>query len=309
MISLRQHVASLVAVLLALAVGIALGGGLLAGGDDDPDGSHVDQAAAAAADSDGSGSPDPDEASSYADAFAASGATRLYAAGLDGHAVAVLAMPGSEPAQIKSLTTQVTAAGGAITGTFDASAALLSPSEKTVVDTLGNQLVSQLADPRLEAAAPTYERMGEVMALAMATDQLSSARADASAVAIRQALADADLVTSPADVRNAPLLLVVLPPGSEGSSESLAATTILSGLVNGMAANAAGVVVAGDTRSASDGELAALRSSELVGPISTVDGVETTIGQVTTVLALAAVLSGTGGAYGPSGADGPVPLG
>ena len=35
MISLRQHIASLVAVFLALAVGIPLGGGLLASDDED----------------------------------------------------------------------------------------------------------------------------------------------------------------------------------------------------------------------------------------------------------------------------------
>ena len=63
---------------------------------------------------------------------------------------------------------------------------------------------------------------------------------------------------------------------------------MLSGLVNGLATNAAGVVVVGDTDSAEDGELAALRSVKLAGPISTVDGVETTLGQVTTVLALIA---------------------
>ena len=117
-------------------------------------------------------------------------------------------------------------------------------------------------------------------------------RADPAAVTIRQALADAELLTSPTDVRNAPLVLVVLPPGDEGAAESLATKTILAGLVNGLAANAAGVVVTGDTESAADGELAALRASELVGAISTVDGLETTIGQVTTVLALTSVALG-----------------
>jgi hypothetical protein len=303
MISLRQHVSSLVAVFLALAVGIALGGGLLADSDDEPG----DQPSGAA--SAGATEPPSADAASYADAFAAAGAARLYANSLDGHAVAVLAMPGAEPSQVKSLTAQVIAAGGAITGTFIAGDALLEPGQKTLVDTQGSQLQTQLADPRVDTAATTYDRMGELIAMAMATDQQSSARADAAAVAIRQALAESGLLTSPADVRTAPLVLVVLPPGSKGATESLAVTTILSGLTNGLAANAAGVVVTADTQSADDGQLAALRSSELVGAISTVDGLDTTIGQVTIVLALAAVLSGTGGSYGASGADGAVPLG
>jgi copper transport outer membrane protein MctB len=304
MISLRQHVTSLVAVFLALAVGIALGGGLLAD-DEDQAG---DQPGSPAASTPTSQAPAGDVAS-YADAFATAGAARLYANGLDGHAAVILGMPGADPAQIKTLTGQIIAAGGAITGTFTAGEALVDPEQRTMIDTLGTQLTTQLADPRIDPAATTYDRMGELIALAMSTDQVSSVRADPAAVAIRQALADASLLTSPTDVRNAPLLLVVLPPGEEGASDSLATKTILAGLVNGLGSNAAGVVVTGDTDSAEGGELAALRGSELVGPVSTVDGVETPIGQVTTVLAMMNVLLGTGGAYGASGPDGAVPLG
>ncbi|MCW2759776.1 MAG: hypothetical protein JWO46_3522, partial [Nocardioidaceae bacterium] len=125
----------------------------------------------------------------------------------------------------------------------------------------------------------------------------------------RESLAAAGLLTSPQDVRNAPLVLVVLPPGQEGAGASLATRTILSGLAGGIRHNAAGVVVVGDEESADGGELAALRESELAVPISTVDGIETTIGQVTAVLALEAVIAGGTGSYGASGSDGVVPLG
>jgi copper transport outer membrane protein MctB len=302
MISLRQHVTSLVAVFLALAVGIALGGGLLGDSADEPDDrptTPVSQPSQAPA----------GDLASFADTFAAAGAARLYANGLDGHASVILAMPGADAQQIKTLSGQITAAGGAITGTFTAGEALVDPGQRTMIDTLGSQLATQLADPRIDPAATTYDRLGELIALAMSTDQVSSVRADPAAVAIRQALADASLLTSPVDVRNAPLILVVLPPGDEGAADSLATKTILAGLVNGLGSNAAGVVVSGDSDSAEDGELAALRGSELVGPVSTVDGLETPIGQVTTVLAMMNVLLGTGGAYGPAGPDGAVPLG
>ena len=151
--------------------------------------------------------------------------------------------------------------------------------------------------------------MGQLLGVAMSTTQASSVRADLAAVSVRESLAGAELLTSPADVRNAPLVLIVLPPGEEGAESSLATRTILSGLVSGIGHNAAGVVVVGDEDSADDGELAALRESELTGPISTVDGIETTIGQVTAVLAMQAVISGTTGSYGASGSDGVVPLG
>lgn len=300
MISLRQHVTSLVAVFLALTVGIALGGGLLGqdGGDDGrAAGSSTTPPATAT-----------DEASDFADAFAGAGADRLYADGLKGHAAAILALPGADVAQIKALQAQVLAAGGAVTGTFTVGATLVDPGQKELVDTTSAQLTVQLGDPRIVPTAPAFERMGQLIGLALATTQPSSVRADLAAVAVRESLGGSRLLSSPADVRNAPLVLVVLPPGADGASASLATRTVVAGLVSGVAHNAAGVVAVGDTASADDGELAALREAELPGSVSTVDGLETTIGQVTTVLAMAAVFAGTTGSYGASGADGAVPL-
>ena len=264
MISLRQHVASLVAVFLALAVGIALGGGPLANDDDDSDGDDQPTTTATA-----KPAPISDSQSEFADAFAAAGAARLYAGGLNGHAAAILTMPGAETALVKALQAQIIAAGGSITGTFAAGDKLVDEAERSAVDSLGSQLTTQLVDPRVETTAPTYERMGQLLGVAMATTQASSVRADLAAVSVRESLAGAELLTSPADVRNAPLVLIVLPPGEDGAESSLATRTILSGLASGIAHNAAGVVVVGDEDSADDGELAALRESELTGTIST----------------------------------------
>jgi len=309
MISLRQHVASLVAVFLALAVGIALGGGPLADGDGSDDRAAGDHAGTSTAPTQPSDSDQASaRASEFADAFAGQGAARLYADGLDGHAVAILALPGAESAQVKALQAQLVAAGAAITGSYTAGDALVDADQKTLVDTVSAQLTAQLADPRGDPAAPTYERMGQLLGIAMATTQTSSVRADLAAVSVRESLGGAGLLTAPEDVRNAPLVLVVLPPGEVGAEASLATRTILSGLVSGIGHNALGVVVVGDEASAADGELAALRESDLTGPVSTVDGIETTMGQVTTVLAMEAVLAGTTGSFGASGSDGAVPL-
>ena len=302
MIPLRHHVAALVAVFLALAIGIALGGGLL-GGDDDGD-DRAEPASTSSAEP----APADDGQAEFADAFVSEGAARLYAGGLNGHAAAILALPGAEPAEVKALQAQILAAGGAITGTYAAGDKLMDPEERSSIDSLGTQLTGQLVDPRIEATAPTYERLGQLLGVAMATTQATSVRADLAAVSVRESLAGAELLTSPADVRNAPLVLVVLPPGQEGAESSLATRTILSGLASGIAHNAAGVVVVGDEDSADGGELAALRESDLVGAISTVDGVDTVLGQVTAVLAMQAVIGGTTGSFGASGSDGVVPL-
>ena len=123
-ISLRQHVASLVAVFLALAVGIALGGGLLADTDDDATTSR------SATSQPRSRRRPRTSVATFADAFAGAGAARLYANGLDGHAAAILTMPGAETAQVKALQAQIIAAGGAITGTFTAGDKLVDADER-----------------------------------------------------------------------------------------------------------------------------------------------------------------------------------
>jgi hypothetical protein len=306
MIPLRQHVASLVAVFLALAVGIALGGGLLVGDDDAADDTPTGPSSGPSTGAPAASSAGTD---TFAEAFAAAGASRLYANGLDGHATAILAMPDADPTQVKNLQTQVAAAGGAITGTYAVGPKLVDPASKSLVDDVGGTLFTQLADPRVDPQATTYDRMGILLALAMGTTQPTSVRADLAAVAIRSSLADAELLSSPSDVRNAPLVLVVLPPGDQGAEESLAIRGILTGLVNGIASNVSGVVVVADSDSAKDGELAALRGGELVGAISTVDGIESSMGQVTAVLAMSAIFAGSFGSYGASGSDGAVPLG
>jgi hypothetical protein len=294
----RTGVHVLAAVTLSLAVGIALGGGPLTG-------NHRGDAAPSDEPTSATSTPAPPAPTDYAAEFAGAGASRLYANGLFGHATAVLAMPGADQATVDALLAQVDAAGGASTGTYTVGAALVDPAQRATLDQVGSGLAGQLNDPRLNPAAGTYELMGQVLGLAMATKEQSSVRADPAAYAARTALADAGLLTSPKEVRSAPLVLIVLPPGTTGGAADEA---LLSGLANGLGSTAAGVVVVGDEESATSGDLAALRGTTLSGPVSTVDGVETVLGQMTAVLALTAVLSGSGGSYGASGANGPVPL-
>ena len=209
LVSARTHVVSLVAVFLALAIGIALGGGPL-GGAAGSDTSAGDEESPAADTPSPAAAVDP----AYADDFAANGAARLYADGLSGHAAAILALPGADAAQVKSLTAQVLAAGGALTGTYTLDAEALDPEAESDLDAATGELATSLGDPRVDPSVEVHERTGRLLALAMATDQQSSTRADASATTIRSAFADSGLLASPVDVRLAPLVLVVLPPGA-----------------------------------------------------------------------------------------------
>lgn len=287
MISYRHHIVSLVAVFLALAVGVVLGGGPLTdlGRDESPAAATTHQERAVA------------RTASFGDDFAAASATTLYAGGLKEHTVSIVTLPGADGDTASALGAQVEAAGGTVTGTYDAQAALVDAGQKSLVDTLGSQLMTQLGSDAVTADAPTYDRIGQLIGLGVASSDLPGA----GAVSVRESLSGAELLTSPQDASRGQVVLVVLGDDVDPA--------ILSGIVSGLAAKATGVVVAGDTASATaSGDLAGLRAEPAAEKVATVDGADTPLGQVTTVLALIRSLTVQGGSFGASGSDGAVPL-
>jgi hypothetical protein len=287
-ISFRHHVVSLVAVLLALAAGVALGGGPLSELARDP--------ATASAAASGQRQEAQREVS-FGDDFAAAGAATLYDGRLADQTVSILTLPGADKDVVTGLAAQVERAGGAVAGTYDAQPVLVDASEKSLVDTMGSQLMTTLGDDAVSTDASTYPRLGQLIGLALAAPDGSPK----DATSIRQSLAGADLLSSPADARPASLVLVVLGDDVDDA--------ILSGLLSGLAAKATGVVVAGDAASGVDGDLHALREEPVADDVTTIDGVDVVVGQVSAVLALARSLEVSGGAFGASGSDGAVPLG
>lgn len=284
MIRSRRYAVPLTAVLLALATGVALGAGPLSGAGS-------------------SASPAPRvvtraPAPGFSDAFAASVAPRLYAHGLAGRPVAIVTMPGADPATVSALSAQVRAASGRVTGTYAVAGQLVAAQQKNLVDTLGIQLAHQLKG-RTDAGASTYPRMGELLAIAAANRGSSQGAPGSDAAAVRQSLTAAKLLSVPAGhPLTAPLALVVL-----GTPMNQA---IADGLLTGLASRARGVVAVAPTR---DATLAGFHADGVTRHVTTVDGSETEAGRVAAVLALIRAWRTQGGAFGASGSDGAVPLG
>jgi len=289
---IRRLLITFVAIVMAMAAGIALGGGPLS-----DIGRTPSQAAAPPAEP--AADPQDEARAAYADAFAAGIAPSLYAGRLHGHPVAIVSLPGADPALVESLTAEVRAAGTQVIGTYGLRRPLVDPGEKTLVDTLGLQLVEQLGTDVVTADATTYDRIGQLIGRAVSATKKSAALDAARVSSLRASLKGAGLMALPEDEPNvAPLVLVVTGKDVE--------PLVLDGLVSGLAAVAKGVVVAGPT---ADAGVAGLRSQPPVRAVATVDGTETTAGRVTTILALVHVLTTPGGSFGASGADSPVPLG
>jgi hypothetical protein len=288
-ISFRHHIVSLVAVFLALAVGVVLGAGPLSDVGAAADGPTT------------TASTDPAEqaAASYSDDFVEASTPQLVESALADRSVTLVTLPGADEQAVSALEELVGTAGGTTTGRYALTQTMLEPGEKALVDTLGSQLAEQQQDGVVDADATTYERIGQLLGRAIATGGGGEATASAS---VLEGMQGAGLVTLPKDAgTRAPLVLVVLgdPPEGEG------ADAIAAGISQGLAAAARGVVVAGTVSDGGEGQLARLRDGDAAG-VTTVDGIDTAAGRVAAVLSLARAESG--GAFGASGEDGPAPL-
>lgn len=298
MISYRHHVVSLVAVFLALAVGVVLGGGPLSELGRDRDTATARQASAETG---------PIAQAGYGEAFATATAARLYDDALAERPVALLALPGADEDTLTALSDQVQVAGGEVAARYELQARLTDPTSSTLVDSLGTQVLEQLGDAPaargIDPEAPAYVRLGQLTGLAVGSSSEAGGEVTDAGRTVRDSLSEAGLVTSPEpDAALAPLLVVVLGDDQQVDPD------VLQDLLSGLSATTQGVVLAGPTSSGADGVLATLREDGGVEGVPSVDGVETAPGQVTTLLALLRAPSGAGGDFGVAGADGAVPV-
>ncbi|KRE95931.1 hypothetical protein ASG76_02375 [Nocardioides sp. Soil774] len=297
MITLRHHLLTIVAVFLALAAGIVLGGGPL---------SDVGPTVAASSRDDASAEADGGAQADYTEAFVSTLAPPVLSGRLADRSVALVTVPGADEQLVTALGQQVDAAGGTVAARYDLTADLVDPTQKSLVDTLGSQLLTQQAKDDVAADASTYDRIGQLLGLAIASKDPAGQDVTGKARAVLDAVSGAGLMGEAGDVeRRAPLVLLVL--GDDAADDG--ADAVLAGLVEGLSAQAVGVVAVGVTADGEDGQLGRLRADPAAARIATVDGIDTTAGRVAAVMTLQRSLTTQGGAFGASGADGPVPLG
>jgi hypothetical protein len=296
-ITLRHHVLTIVAVFLALAAGIVLGGGPL---------SDVGATVATASKETSAEPAGESVQGAFSEAFAAALGPGVLAGRLADQQVALVTVPGADEQLVSALGEQVAAAGGTVSARYALADDLVDPAQKSLVDTLGSQLLTQQAGDAVPAEASTYDRIGQLIGLAIATKEPAGQDVNGKARAILDAVGGAGLLAPPGGTSSrAPLVLLVL--GTDADDEG--SDAILAGLAQGLAAQAAGVVVAGESRDGGTGQLGRLRAAPAAASVASVDGIDTAAGRVTAVLALARSLSTPGGSFGASGSDGPVPLG
>ena len=310
MINFRYHVVSIVSVFLALAVGVALGGGPLKG---EVDNTLVDQVKA---DRQAKADFRAEIASlrgtnAFSDSFATTVAPKLIANTLKGRVVSLVVLPGAEQATVGSLSELVTQAGGTVGGTVRVGDGLLDVGNKQLVDELGTQLIDGVSDVEVSDDASGYQRLGALLARAIGTDEDAGAVVDDTANGILSGFSTASLLSAEGDLtRRGSLVLVVTGNGSGSAEERQGTNSILTAVVQAVDERTDGVVVTGPVASAREGGVvAAIRDDVVVArDVSTVDTLDRTAGEVVTLMALAGQAAGDSGHYGAvDAADGAMP--
>ena len=295
-LSLRAHVVSLVAVFLALALGVLVGTTALNGPvlDDLEDRVRALSGDKAALEGRLAAAREQTQAQEQATASLSPVVT---AGRLTGQRVVVLSTPDAPGRLREELLPVLRAAGARVTGSVRLRPALLDQANRQQLD----DLVAQVAVPG--ADLPEGEPLDRAVAQLAQVLVSSAAAPDADVTGrVLGAYAGQGLVDVEGDV--APATLAVLLTGDTradvAEQDGEARDRALLGLVRGLDLGSSGAVVAGLPGSAGeDGLLGALRADgAMTDRVSSVDAADTPTGRLAVVLALQEQRGGGSGAYG-----------
>ena len=332
MIDFRYHLVSIVAVFLALAVGIVLGSTELQGRTFSAlsalNDSLKSQYQAAAAQRDAYQAQ-----AGGADAFLRSSETLLLGNGklLAGQKIVLITEPGAPGSVIKGVEAAATDAGGTVTGQVALQPAFNDFSGTTEA-ALNSVTGSISARQGITLTPVTNDQTGyqqnaaQLIAAAIlqktapattgggngAAGGNQSGLSDADAQTLLQAYAQASFITLNGSPTNRATLAVIVAPGSVPSSGASDPTNrVLVAIAHEFASASAVTVIAGPTAvSGQPGSaISMVRSSSVSGQVSTIDNADTTQGQITVMQAIATQLAGgKPSSYGISGANAVSPV-
>ena len=312
MIDFRYHLVSIVAVFLALAIGIVLGSTELQG----PAYNFLDRTTAKLQNELGQVTSQRDAAQQQVtqdDAYAQAVEPAVLRDLLTGQRLLIVTEPGAQSSVVSGISTAANDAGAAVTGQinlapkfFDTSGTTQDSLNQTTLD------VAQTANITLDTSATYQQQAAQVIASEILTKSAGSTSSGSSgsqsaggqganAETMLQAYAASQfLSTTGQPATPATLVIVVTPQNapSDGSANEL--DQVLIPLAQELAAKSAATVVVGSSSGSGAGSpIAVLRSNNVSNQVSTVDDADLVSGQTVAIQALAAQLAtGKAGSYG-----------
>ena len=307
MIDFRYHLVSIVAVFLALAIGIVLGSTELQG----PAYNLLDKTTSKLQNELGQVSSQRDAAQQQAtegEMYAQAVEPTVLRGLLTKQRLLIVTEPGAQSSVVSGISSAALAAGASITGQinlapkfFDTSGTTQDSLNQTTLD------VAQAAGITLDSSATYQQQAAQVIASEVLTTAASSdgkppaADQATNAATMLQAYAASQFLSTTGQPASAATLAVVVTPQnppSDGSADQL--DQVLIPLVTELAAKSSATVVVGSSAGSGAGSpIAVLRSNNVSSQVSTVDDADLVAGQTVAMQALAVGLAGgKAGSYG-----------
>jgi Copper transport outer membrane protein, MctB len=290
-ISFRYHLVSIIAVFLALSLGIVVGTTALNGPITADLRRQVDslkQDRATLAGQVNSLQGQVADAERFADSYGG----QIVKGSLTGKNALMIGLPGAETSTKDAIAKQIAAAGGKVTGRIQITTDYVDPKRASDITSL------TVSTHPLGLVLPNTDDAGALGGALMAYVLVGKGQqTDVQQVLAGFASLHMVKVESADNVTPATLIVLVtsggLPQGDAGGKTQLALITELQRV-------GAKLVVAGDTESASShGVVGLVRNDDTdKGTVSTVDNADSSLGQVSTVLAMASADASQFGHYG-----------
>jgi hypothetical protein len=319
MIDFRYHLVSIVAVFLALAIGIVLGSTELQG--DTIDALRLSSNQLKNELSTSNGQRDSYEQQAGADQqFLQTAEPRLLANELPGDRIVLVTEPGASSTVISGIKQAAGLAGATVTGQVALQPIFsdLSGATQASLSGLNGNLATTnqtaLAAPSNQQTANQQQAAQLIASAILATTTAGETQglSTADAQTLLGAYAQAGYLTiSGAPYDRATLAVIVTPATAPADGQNDPANLVLLAVAQEFAAASAATVVVGSTAgsAASGSAISVLRSSSVSSLVSSVDNADTTIGQVSTIWAVANQSDGgKANSYGISGASAVSPV-
>ena len=309
MIDFRYHLVSLIAVFLAVALGIIIGTTAL----NDPIAANIEGQVDALEQDKRSLEDRTQQLQAQldtSDAFGEAVAPTLVDGALaDAGVLLILGNEDVLPEEVEQVTALIIEAGGTVSGTIS-----LAPeySDPATASSLQNYVTGPGMPPAGVELPETDDAgllVGGLLAQVLRIPPAGPAPDGAAASTVLAGLVALDVLASEGDSVAPADYAVLLTSGAFTGDDAAERNATLAELVSALDAAGSGAVVAGDAASAAEtGLVGVLRADPtLSAAVSTVDNLGSAAGRISTVLALRGEAAGTSGRYGTGEDAQPVP--
>ena len=308
MIDFRYHLVSLIAVFLAVALGIVIGTTALNQPileDIESQVSDLEQDKRSLEDT----TQQLQAELGTAEAFEEAVAPALVDGALTNQRVLlVVTNEGVAPETVEEVGALIGDAGGTVTGTVTLKPEYSDPSTASGLQSYvtGSGLPAGIQLPETDDAG---QLVGSLLAQVLMVPPGGTAPDTAAVSSVLAGLTSLDVLTPESDTVTPADYAVVLTSGGFDGEDAAERTATLLELVTALDAAGSGAVAAGDATAARENGLVGSVRAEpaLSAAVSTVDNVDRVAGQISTVLALGREGEGTSGKYGTGEDTQPVP--